>query len=165
MTAPPVPKGFALNTPEQMALMGRLVRAVQGACAYSDDVRAFAVVTVDSKQDIRVGVGADRSTTGSDDDLVRAIGCLLEHGPAVLEAGLCRMVKMPESWQAMNGRRARESDSAEVIIHIVHHGAALCGMSGMPGQWPKGHVWVPLPDHARASCGECRARALSWGQS
>lgn len=47
-------------------------------------------------------------------------------------------------------------------IHVVHHGAALCGMSGMPGQWPKGHVWVPLSDHARASCGECRAVALSW---
>lgn len=43
------------------------------------------------------------------------------------------------------------------IVHILHHGFAMCGKPGVPGSWPKGEVWVRIHDDAdRATCGGCR---------
>lgn len=29
-------------------------------------------------------------------------------------------------------------------VHALHGGRALCGLSGPPGKWPAGHVWIGL---------------------
>ena len=28
-------------------------------------------------------------------------------------------------------------------VHCLDYGQALCGMQGLPGDWPDGHVWLP----------------------
>lgn len=33
-----------------------------------------------------------------------------------------------------------------MIVHILWHGRALCGQSGLPCDWPEDHKWVGLPD-------------------
>ena len=33
-----------------------------------------------------------------------------------------------------------------MIVHILWHGIALCGIQGPPCDWPADHVWVGLPD-------------------
>lgn len=48
----------------------------------------------------------------------------------------------------------------DVIVHVVFSGHALCGMPGVPGQWPQQHRWVSLmkPD-AQPNCVHCIAAA------
>ncbi len=41
-------------------------------------------------------------------------------------------------------------------VHILKGGRALCGMPGLPGEWPPGNVWVGLDDPA-ADCEACVA--------
>jgi len=41
-------------------------------------------------------------------------------------------------------------------IHILHHGAALCGLAGVPSEWPDGHRWVSVEDKSRATCTGCK---------
>lgn len=41
-------------------------------------------------------------------------------------------------------------------IHILFHGAALCG-AGVPSDWLKGERWISIKDDIKlASCKECQ---------
>lgn len=47
-----------------------------------------------------------------------------------------------------------------MIIHILRHGATLCGITVMPKDWPEGHRWVSFEDPEgilQANCSECLA--------
>jgi hypothetical protein len=44
-------------------------------------------------------------------------------------------------------------------VHVLHHGFALCGLRGVPSEWPDGHRWVRLSEKKRATCGVCKLRA------
>ena len=45
-----------------------------------------------------------------------------------------------------------------MIVHILHHGFALCRFSDkLPGDWPEGHRWVGADEAAYATCGGCIA--------
>jgi len=48
------------------------------------------------------------------------------------------------------------------MIHILAYGAALCGMKGVPRDWPEGHRWIGFFDaqwREHATCPECIAAA------
>ena len=49
---------------------------------------------------------------------------------------------------------------SRVIVHVLQGGFALCGVEGVPGDWPDGHKWVSLQDIADATCVTCLSRAL-----
>lgn len=34
----------------------------------------------------------------------------------------------------------------EVVVHILHHGRALCPQPGVPRDWPRGHKWLSIAD-------------------
>lgn len=44
---------------------------------------------------------------------------------------------------------------ASAIVHLLRHGRSLCGMPGVPADWPSGHAWVD--DHGKkyANCSRC----------
>ncbi len=49
-----------------------------------------------------------------------------------------------------------------MILHILHNGAALCGLPGAPCDWPEGHKWVDrrgflllAPGVRAEACPEC----------
>lgn len=44
-------------------------------------------------------------------------------------------------------------------LHILHHGFALCGLPGVPADWPEGHRWVRIAERTRATCHGCKLRA------
>lgn len=48
-------------------------------------------------------------------------------------------------------------------VHILHHGTALCGLAGIPSEWPEGHRWVRLEETKRATCSACKAAASLVG--
>lgn len=58
--------------------------------------------------------------------------------------------------------------SAELTIHVVHEGRALCGKRGVPGNWGTRHKWV-YRDHdgggprAAVNCRECRVGLIASG--
>jgi len=52
------------------------------------------------------------------------------------------------------------------MIHLLHEGRALCGLAGIPRDWPDGHRWVSIAQHKEAceladgtrvaaNCGSC----------
>jgi len=41
-------------------------------------------------------------------------------------------------------------------VHVLLHGAALCGLRGLPSDWPDGHRWVGIEDKRRATCAACK---------
>lgn len=47
------------------------------------------------------------------------------------------------------------------VIHILHHGFALCLFCGKrpPDHWPPGHRWVSLDERLGASCPKCLANS------
>lgn len=48
-------------------------------------------------------------------------------------------------------------------VHLLKHGRSLCGMPGLPKDWPEGHVWVSVKDEELASevtCGKCVSRLI-----
>jgi len=49
-----------------------------------------------------------------------------------------------------------------VTVHILRHGFALCGLPGLPGDWPKANVWVYMEEEeaSKVNCVACAARAL-----
>lgn len=40
-------------------------------------------------------------------------------------------------------------------VHILHEGRALCGLAGVPRDWPKGERWTRLDERATATCDAC----------
>jgi hypothetical protein len=46
-----------------------------------------------------------------------------------------------------------------MIVHILRHGHPLCMFTNLlPGDWPRGHVWISIADAASAGpdvCEEC----------
>jgi hypothetical protein len=48
-------------------------------------------------------------------------------------------------------------------VHFLHHGHALCGLSGIPAYWPEGNKWAPLDQAEHATCEECK-RVLAEAQ-
>ena len=36
-----------------------------------------------------------------------------------------------------------------MTVHVLESGASLCGMAGVPKDWPEGHKWVSLHDYKR----------------
>lgn len=51
-----------------------------------------------------------------------------------------------------------------VIVHILHHGRSLCGMPGVPRDWPTGNVWVSMLDRLNANCPSCLAEVCHCGR-
>lgn len=46
--------------------------------------------------------------------------------------------------------------SAAPIVHILHHGRALCGQGGAPNTWPADHRWVSIEQGEEATCSQCQ---------
>ena len=47
---------------------------------------------------------------------------------------------------------------SKVTIHVLRHGRALCGLPGLPRDWPEGHRWVSSLSVEEATCAPCKAR-------
>lgn len=46
----------------------------------------------------------------------------------------------------------------EFTVHVLHGGVALCGLPGVPAEWPLGHRWTRVESaEAEANCGGCLA--------
>lgn len=48
------------------------------------------------------------------------------------------------------------------MIHILAYGSALCGLRGVPREWPPGNKWVSFFDaqwRELATCPECIRKA------
>ena len=48
-----------------------------------------------------------------------------------------------------------ESDVVVPVVHVLHHGFALCGMISPPSSWPEGHRWVSIDMLDKATCDAC----------
>lgn len=42
------------------------------------------------------------------------------------------------------------------VIHVMRLGSTVCGMSGQPHEWPKGHTRVSMDDVSKITCAVCR---------
>ncbi len=42
-----------------------------------------------------------------------------------------------------------------MVVHVLRHGHTLCGMPGLPKDWPADHNWVSDYDRKAADCPEC----------
>lgn len=42
------------------------------------------------------------------------------------------------------------------IVHILRYGSALCGLEGLPRDWPDGHLWTEEGD-PEVNCEGCLA--------
>jgi hypothetical protein len=43
------------------------------------------------------------------------------------------------------------------MLHVLIQGRALCGFSmRVPGEWPKGHMWIGLEEKNLATCPDCK---------
>ena len=51
--------------------------------------------------------------------------------------------------------------NADVTVHIIHQGKALCGFPGDPYRWPPEHKPVPMTEHYKTNCNEC---FNAWGK-
>lgn len=49
--------------------------------------------------------------------------------------------------------------AAEQVIHVLDGGVSICGMPGLPKDWPEGHRWVRINEAHMASCEVCKACA------
>ncbi len=48
----------------------------------------------------------------------------------------------------------------EPRVHALQHGMALCGLEGIPAEWPEGQTWLAaayLEKLAHVTCEECRS--------
>lgn len=54
-----------------------------------------------------------------------------------------------------------EEEPSPPAVHLLHHGWALCGLRGVPGDWAAGHSWIGLnePDEQKATCAGCKTAA------
>ena len=46
-----------------------------------------------------------------------------------------------------------------MTLHILYEGSALCGLRGVPRDWPEGHRWVYVDELAKATCDGCKTAA------
>lgn len=46
-------------------------------------------------------------------------------------------------------------------VHILWLGRPYCGLPGVPGEWPDGHLWVDKDSRRDANCPGCLERACS----
>lgn len=46
----------------------------------------------------------------------------------------------------------------EEVVHIMHNGAACCGMLGSFADWPEGHYRVGIAEANKATCRVCISR-------
>ena len=44
-------------------------------------------------------------------------------------------------------------------VHILREGYALCGLPGIPREWPEGHRWVRVEERNRVTCSACKRKA------
>lgn len=53
-----------------------------------------------------------------------------------------------------------QSAPAVRVIHALRYGQALCGIAGVPAQWPEGHVWIAAHycDPKEITCVDCKAK-------
>lgn len=51
------------------------------------------------------------------------------------------------------------NDDEATLIHVLRFGRALCPIEGVPSDWPEGHKWVGIQQHAQATCTCCAERA------
>lgn len=42
------------------------------------------------------------------------------------------------------------------VVHILVAGRALCGLPGIPRDWPDGHMWVHAEGVKQATCRSCK---------
>lgn len=52
-----------------------------------------------------------------------------------------------------------ESYDPATVVHVLHHGRALCPQEGIPRDWPVGHKWVPIGCANESNCDPCKAVA------
>lgn len=55
---------------------------------------------------------------------------------------------------------APASSVAEVVVHILDRGRALCPLKGIPRDWPQGHKWLSIADieaGVESNCKDCIA--------
>ncbi len=43
-----------------------------------------------------------------------------------------------------------------MVVHILQYGRSLCGLPGVPRDWPEGHQWVSIQDECVADDATCR---------
>ena len=66
-----------------------------------------------------------------------------------------------------DGAKQREFTGDVRLVHILKHGAAMCGLAGVPRDWPDGHRWVSFErvgqtaDDRRKLCANC---AREWAR-
>lgn len=74
---------------------------------------------------------------------------------------------LPAALEAVQRDIARlDTCTANPCVHLLRHGYALCGLSGMPRYWPQGNTWAGIDEAHVASCEECKsvlARAQAEG--
>lgn len=44
---------------------------------------------------------------------------------------------------------------ADITVHVLHEGRALCGKPGVPGEWMPGHTWVYRDDYRALRAANC----------
>ncbi len=58
--------------------------------------------------------------------------------------------------------RAAVSITETPVVHALAHGEALCGIPGVPADWPANHTWVSAfvaEDRSKISCPKCARKA------
>jgi hypothetical protein len=52
----------------------------------------------------------------------------------------------------------------DLVVHILMCGRALCGLPGVPRDWPSHHRWTGIDDIDHVTCTDCiAARATQEG--
>lgn len=51
-------------------------------------------------------------------------------------------------------------DRPAPVIHFLRDGRAICGLSGIPREWPLGHAWTGEPE--AVSCNDCNTQLLRY---
>jgi hypothetical protein len=50
-------------------------------------------------------------------------------------------------------------------VHILRGGSALCGIPGVPCEWPEGHRWTDEAKADVATCSGCRGKVEEAGRA
>lgn len=63
----------------------------------------------------------------------------------------------PDVARIVNG-----SVKTQPAVHVLVFGHAICGLPGLPGEWPAGSTWVGIDEKERATCAACRWAVPSY---